>query len=68
MGRPIVTTDVPGCREIVEDQITGFLCKSGDYLDLAAKLEMMIKLSHARTEKLWALKVGQRSRRSLISQ
>lgn len=47
MGRPIVTTDVPGCREIVEDQITGFLCKPGDYLDLVDKLELMIKLSLA---------------------
>lgn len=46
MGRPIVTTDVPGCREIVEDQITGFLCKPRDYLDLVEKLELMINLSY----------------------
>lgn len=24
-GRPIITTDVPGCREIVENNVTGFL-------------------------------------------
>ncbi|WP_299685911.1 glycosyltransferase family 4 protein [uncultured Vibrio sp.] len=28
--RPIVTTDVPGCRELVEHNITGLLSKPGD--------------------------------------
>lgn len=30
MGRPIVTTDVPGCRDIVGDGINGFLCAAQD--------------------------------------
>lgn len=34
-GRPIVTTDVPGCREIVRDGEEGFLVPSGD-IDAAA--------------------------------
>ena len=25
MARPVVTTDVPGCRQTVEDGVTGFL-------------------------------------------
>jgi glycosyltransferase involved in cell wall biosynthesis len=25
MGRPVITTDVPGCRETVEDGVNGFL-------------------------------------------
>jgi glycosyltransferase involved in cell wall biosynthesis len=45
MGRPIVATDVPGCREVVEDQVTGFLCRPRNYLDLADKLELMLNLS-----------------------
>lgn len=34
MGKPIVTTDVPGCREVVKDGYNGFLCevKSSDSL------------------------------------
>lgn len=34
MGRPIITTDVPGCRSVVEDGVTGFLCaaRSGESL------------------------------------
>lgn len=27
LGRPIVTTDVPGCREAIENNKTGFLVK-----------------------------------------
>lgn len=33
-GRPLIATDVPGCRAVVEDGVTGFLCepRSGDSL------------------------------------
>ena len=27
MARPVIATDVPGCRSVVEDEITGFLCR-----------------------------------------
>ena len=26
IGRPIITTDVPGCREVVDHERNGFLC------------------------------------------
>ena len=45
MQRPIITTDVPGCREIVKDSFNGFLCKPKDYEDLANKIENMINIS-----------------------
>ena len=45
MKKPIVTTDVPGCRDIVRDSYNGYLCKSRDYQDLANKIEKMINLS-----------------------
>ena len=45
MGRPIITTDVPGCREIVENTITGLLCRPKDYSDLSNKMQVMINLS-----------------------
>ena len=44
MGRPLVATDVVGCREVVEDGINGFLCKPRDAQDLAAKMEAMLVL------------------------
>lgn len=51
MGRPIVTANAVGCREVVEDGINGFLCQPRDAADLAEKLERMITLSpEARAE------------------
>jgi glycosyltransferase involved in cell wall biosynthesis len=44
MGRPIVATDVPGCREVVEDGVTGFLCEAKNAASLAEQLERMLTL------------------------
>ena len=38
MARPIITTDMPGCREVVEDGVNGLLCAPRDAEDLAEKL------------------------------
>lgn len=46
IGRPIIASDVPGCREVVNNKINGFLCVSRDYQDLAQKIEAMINLSY----------------------
>lgn len=45
MEKPIVTTNTTGCKEVVEDSVTGFLCKVKDSLDLAEKMEKMFLLS-----------------------
>ena len=45
MGRPVIATDVPGCREILENRVTGLLCRPKDCNDLANKMEVMINLS-----------------------
>jgi glycosyltransferase involved in cell wall biosynthesis len=39
MGRPLVGTDVPGSRELVEEGATGSLCKVRDPESLAAAME-----------------------------
>lgn len=44
-GRPIITTDRPGCREIVDDGINGFVVKQQDSQDLIEKIERFLKLS-----------------------
>ncbi|MFV0138520.1 glycosyltransferase family 4 protein [Empedobacter falsenii] len=41
---PIITTDVPGCRDVVIDGYNGFLCKVKDANDLAIKMEKMYLL------------------------
>ncbi|WP_019946351.1 glycosyltransferase family 4 protein [Hymenobacter aerophilus] len=47
MGKPIVTTDVPGCRETVVDGRNGLLCQVRDAADLAAKMLQVLRLSDA---------------------
>jgi glycosyltransferase involved in cell wall biosynthesis len=45
MGRPIVTTDVPGCREVVADGVNGLLCEVKSAESLAAKLAQMLDMT-----------------------
>ena len=42
MGRPILTTDVPGCREICLDKFNGFLVKPKDSKSLAKAIEKLV--------------------------
>jgi len=42
LGRPIVTTDVPGCREAIENGKTGFLAQVKDEKSLANEIEKLI--------------------------
>jgi glycosyltransferase involved in cell wall biosynthesis len=41
-GRPMVATDVPGCREVVLPGVTGLLVQPRDAEQLAAALERLI--------------------------
>ena len=45
MSCPIITTNVTGCKEIVDDGINGYLCEVKNPKDLADKMEVMIGLS-----------------------
>lgn len=45
MGLPIITTDAVGCRDVVEDGTTGFLCRVKDAADLADKMERIILMT-----------------------
>lgn len=44
-GRPILTTDRPGCREIVDDGVNGFVVKQKDSDDLIEKIEKFLSLT-----------------------
>lgn len=52
MGRPIITTDVPGCREVLDDGVTGFLCRVKDPQDLAEKMTLFLGLGSADRDSL----------------
>jgi len=61
MERPCITCNTTGCKEIVADGETGFLCKVQDAADLADKMKMMFALTaQQRTE------MGKKARQKVI--
>lgn len=44
-ARPIITTDRPGCREVIDDGVNGFIVKQKDSADLIEKVEKFLALS-----------------------
>jgi glycosyltransferase involved in cell wall biosynthesis len=45
IGRPVITTDMPGCRDAVVADITGFLCVPQDVESLMAQIRRFIEMS-----------------------
>ena len=41
-GRPVITTDNPGCMETVDDGVTGFRCHGGNVDEFVEKVEHFI--------------------------
>ena len=58
MGRPLIATDVPGCREVVHDGQNGFLCRVKDPQDLMNAMLKMMELSGTQRQAM-----GQASRK-----
>jgi glycosyltransferase involved in cell wall biosynthesis len=51
MGKPVITTDMPGCRRVLEDGVSGYLVKPRDVSDLVAKMTAMIRMpKHLRQQ------------------
>lgn len=49
-ARPIITTNRPGCREVVDDGITGFLMKEKDSQDLLGKMRKFLSMENSERE------------------
>ena len=56
MGRAVITTDVPGCRDTVRSGLNGFLVRPKDCCDLADAMRRLIEDEELRTE------MGEKSR------
>ena len=65
IGRPIITTDAPGCRSTVDDGINGYLCALRNAEDLQAKIEEIIALS-PKSAAIWAAPAAPRWSGSLM--
>lgn len=51
-GRALITTDIPGCHEAVEDGVNGFLCKKMDAESLYDCMERFLALNREDREKM----------------
>ncbi|MBF0614909.1 MAG: glycosyltransferase family 4 protein [Magnetococcales bacterium] len=61
-GRAIITTDAPGCREIVRDGTNGLLVPVGDVGELALAIERLIMNPELRAS------MGQRGRQIVVDE
>lgn len=58
MARPLIATDVPGCHDVVEDRVNGYLCAVRDGASLAAAMAHFLQLP--RTKQFAIGKAGRR--------
>ena len=63
MEKPVITTNTTGCKEIVDDGITGYLCNVRDSKDLAEKMEQMLLLSPDQKNEM-----GKKGRQKIIKE
>lgn len=55
MARPIIATDVPGCRDTLDAGASGLLCRPRDAADLARCMDLMIKMTPTQRSQMgWA--------------
>ena len=61
MGKPIITTDNVGCKEVVDVGINGYLCKIKSAEDLSEKMIKMVELSEEEISEM-----GKKSRKKIV--
>ncbi len=66
--KPIVTTDVTGCREVVDDGVNGYLVPVKDSRALASAMEMIINLTDRERLRMGKLGSTKDYQMSLITQ
>ncbi|CAA6811808.1 MAG: Lipid carrier : UDP-N-acetylgalactosaminyltransferase (EC / Alpha-1,3-N-acetylgalactosamine transferase PglA (EC; Putative glycosyltransferase [uncultured Sulfurovum sp.] len=59
-GKPIITTDNVGCRDVVDHRVNGFICEPRSSEDLKLKIEMFLELSYEER-----LEMGRNSREKM---
>ncbi len=63
MAKPIVTTNVPGCRDVVDEGVNGFLCQPKNVEDLVRAIKKMIHLEPEEREK-----IGKKGREKVVAE
>jgi glycosyltransferase involved in cell wall biosynthesis len=52
LGKPLIATDVPGCREIARQGVNALLCKVADAQSLADAMLAMLAMPEAERARL----------------
>ena len=63
IGRPIITTDSVGCRDVVDDAVSGYFCAPKDAADLARQME---RIADAPIERL--AEMGEAGRAKVVNE
>lgn len=63
MAKPIITTDNVGCRDVVDDEINGYICEPKNTKSLQEKIEKFLSLNEKEIKKM-----GEKSREKMIAQ
>jgi len=63
LEKPIITTDVPGCKEVVDDGINGYLCNVKSVSSLIDKMHKILFLSPTERDEM-----GKKGRVKVISE
>lgn len=63
MAKPLIATNVPGCKEVVDHAENGFLCRPKDAEDLASKMVEFAAMDYPSR-----ISMGQKSRRKIEKQ
>ena len=51
-GRPVIASDIPGCRTVVDDGVNGYLCVARDRENLLKVMDKMVKLSREERKEM----------------
>jgi glycosyltransferase involved in cell wall biosynthesis len=60
---PVIVSDVPGCRQVVDNNITGFYCRARDSQDLLNKMKSILKMTNNERKRM-----GHKGRQKMIKE
>lgn len=52
LSKPLIATNVPGCKDLIDDEINGFLCEVKDSQSLLDKMKKMYNISNIERENM----------------
>lgn len=63
LARPLIATDIPGCKELIDNGVNGYICRVRDVPSLVEEMERFIQLPVEKRREM-----GLNGRRKMISE